>query len=78
MNEDYERGYDRGVLDTIEEVQRLTYNWNELKKWLEENFKGMTIEELGIDELYRKGMYRMNEYTLDKISELEEGGNNDC
>ena len=60
-----------------QENQQLEHNWNELKSWLEEYFKGMTIEDIPKDDFYKKGMYRMNEYTLDKISELEEGGNND-
>lgn len=57
--------------------KELEHNWNELKRFLEEYFKGTTIEDIPKDDFYKKGMYRMNEYTLDKISELEEGGNND-
>lgn len=91
MNEEYEKGYDRGVLDTVEECQRLdqlltslceTYqqvvdelmsekmdlehNWNELKKWLIEQ------EQRAWDEVSSTFGY-----VLDKMAELEEGGNND-
>ena len=52
-------------------IENLETNWNELKKWLEEYFKGITIEDIPKDDFYKKGMYRMNEYTLDKMVEME-------
>lgn len=70
----WEELYEDNVL-LSQENQQLKHNWNELKKWLEQYFKGMTIEEIGIDDFYKKGMYRMNEYTLDKTYELEKEGN---
>lgn len=52
-------------------IEQLESNWNELKKWLEAYFEGMTIKDIPVDDLYKKGLYRMNEYTLELMQELE-------
>lgn len=55
----------------LEENNQLKEQKKELRSWLEEYFKGMTIDDIPIDDYYKKGMFRMNEYTLDKLNELE-------
>ena len=146
MNEEYEKGYDRGVLDTVEECQRLErenkhlldlqksmdkqysdlehknqklkqwdnnkdsrnsrqrvankkllkknevleYNWNELKKWLEEEIykiepKGTAINyncEYDSEEDYINAMKERSKLiTLKRVlimlQSLEDGGNNE-
>lgn len=51
-------------LEDLERYKAIEHNWNELKKYIEEK-----------DKTY--GDYLTYEI-LEKISELEEGGNNDC
>ena len=71
MNEDYERGYDRGVLDTVEELQKQVHNWNELKKY----FKRQTIdlekirEDISTDHYIDRKMFLKE--ALSKMQELE-------
>lgn len=65
MNEDYERGYERGIIDTITEVQRLEHNWNELKKYIEEDSWTSVNGEI------------TSRLILLKMQELEEEGNNE-
>lgn len=62
-------GYDQ----LQQENKQLKEQKEELKKWLEGYFQGKTIDDIPVDDFYKKGMYRMMEYTLDKIKELEEG-----
>ena len=45
-------------------INKLEHNWNELKKWLE--------------EYYDYGDCLKIKFILNKMQELEEGGNNDC
>lgn len=73
MNEEMKiRRYESAVKDyprkASERIIKLEHNWNELKKWLEEGCKDNT-------ELitFRLAICRV----LDKIKELEEGGNNE-
>lgn len=65
---------------------QLEHNWNELKKWLEEKINTIDIVYLGrnkknysedmvLDMSSRKWSYKDS---LNKMQELEEGGNNDC
>lgn len=61
------------INDLQQENKQLRAEKEELKKWLENYFQGKTINDIPIDDFYKKGMYRMVEYTLDKIKELEEG-----
>lgn len=80
--EDYLRNYQKEKIWQIEEYQKavdktmsekmdLEHNWNELKKWLEAIRFMYEIEYKDIDtsEHYNS--------VLNKISELEEGGNNE-
>ena len=87
MNEDYARGYDRGVLDTVLECQRLEHNWNELKKYIEEKLEYTNTYitnqnckpqgDLGM-QYYKAEIDKWRlEKVLSKIKELEEGGSNE-
>ena len=61
-------GYDAGVLATVEEVQRLEHNWNELKKYAKTQY-------LRADD---ESDYEIVFYMIaEKMQELEEGGNNE-
>lgn len=50
--------------------KQLEHNWNELKKWLEELQKFKGINQQGFS-------WGVAQEVLDKMSELEEGGNNE-
>lgn len=55
-------------IGTINNLKQLEHNWNELKSWLEERCKD-NMELI----TFRLAICRV----LDKIRELEEGGNNE-
>ena len=62
--------------EDLERYEALEHNWNELKKWLEswlENDKYCYLAENPVDKC-RCEVYKE---LLNKISELEEGGNNE-
>lgn len=53
-----------------QENKLLKHNWNELKKWLEDEN----------NQKYSQYIYNysINDWVLNKMQELEEGGNNEC
>jgi len=59
-----ELGLVEDYIDYEDEIYTLKHNWNELKKWLE--------------EYYDYGDCLKIKFILNKMQELEEGGNNDC
>lgn len=69
------------LLDSqIDYSYQLEHNWNELKKWLKEQDVFITelpafTKDIGIEHRTMSICY---ENILDKMQELEEGGNNDC
>ena len=66
---------DKGAFNKmLKEYKLLQHNWNELKKWLEEYLDGARS---GLDS-YDCGIGDCLDDVLKKISELEEGGNNEC
>ena len=77
MNEDIIHFMNNIDFENTDEVYNIIYklkhNWNELKKWLEEYLDGARS---GLDS-YDCGIGDCLDDVLKKISELEEGGNND-
>lgn len=60
------------LLDSeIDYSYQLKHNWNELKKWLEELQKFKGINQQGFS-------WGVAQEVLDKMQELEDGGNNEC
>lgn len=57
---------------------QLQHNWNELKKCLEDYLKEKSKERLYDNNSYEAGVIATYENILDKMQELEKGGNNDC
>lgn len=69
----------------IAKAEKLEKNWNELKKWLEEQKDYLTeidgqniplndsFEFCSMNELYQTGKYSGLKDTLDKMQELENG-----
>ena len=61
----------------IKYIERLEYNWNELKKWLEETLNELKQNDIYDRTSYETGQIIATECIIAKISELEEGGNNE-
>lgn len=61
-----------------QEKQKLERNWNELKKYIKDypSIRYSSIEK--VDGIYLSGKLIREDNLLDKMQELEEGGNNDC
>lgn len=57
-------------------IEDLEHNWNELKKWLEDEIKEYEESLFNLKEPPTRILVIMN--ILSKMQELEEGGNNDC
>ena len=62
--------YQQVVDELMSEKMDLEHNWNELKKWLIQLQKFKGINQQGFS-------WGVAQEVLDKIKELEEGGNNE-